>query len=175
MLWPGLLTGTHRRPKVSNKDMCPCRETFGQASVRVGRPCHNAVGRPCHNARVEWVGSPRNGSEITSRFHFSPHLGPLPRYSLRGGGEETKDEAISEPFPIWFRAFEEQVQEVFSMDDHQGHCRLQGTPRFSALPSPWGSGLFLQQVHLISPGFPKGVPPDPFHPIASRESCVLLL
>ena len=29
---------------------------------------------------------------------FPPHLDPLPRYSLRGGGEETNEEVISEPF-----------------------------------------------------------------------------
>jgi hypothetical protein len=33
MLWPGLPTGTHRRPKVSSKAMDLCWETFGQGSV----------------------------------------------------------------------------------------------------------------------------------------------
>ena len=36
--------------------------------------------------------------EITDRIQFAPHLDPLPRYSLRGGREETNDEVISEPF-----------------------------------------------------------------------------
>ena len=35
---------------------------------------------------------------ITSRYLFAPHHDPLPRYSLRGGGEEANDEVISEPF-----------------------------------------------------------------------------
>ena len=39
----------------------------------------------------EW---PRNNYSVS----FTPHLNPLPRYSLRGGGEETNEEVISEPF-----------------------------------------------------------------------------
>ena len=31
----------------------------------------------------------RIGEAITGRFFLAPHLYPLPRYSLRGGGEET--------------------------------------------------------------------------------------
>ncbi len=45
MLWPGLLTGTLRRPKVSRKQgirLFANPETFGRDSGRVGRPCHNA-------------------------------------------------------------------------------------------------------------------------------------
>ena len=45
-----------------------------------------------------WLGRLRNYREITSRFHFPPHLDPLPRYALRGGGEETVVEVISETF-----------------------------------------------------------------------------
>jgi len=31
-------------------------------------------------------------------FVFAPHHDPLPRYALRGGGEEANDQVISEPF-----------------------------------------------------------------------------
>ena len=36
----------------------------------------------------------RIAGRITSLFLFAPHLDPLPRYSLRGGGEEANAEVI---------------------------------------------------------------------------------